>query len=94
MTTDDDARDLSIHNILERAVATLSTLRGLSRAETLSALREQASMFKPAFDALSELHSVEGDELADRITAFVENDPEGAMLPELPAYMIPKRVGA
>lgn len=89
MTTDDDARDLAIHRDIEASIKSIMALRPMLRADVLMALKADAPVWEFPLSIIREKHLMDEAEMRERVEAFLENDPEGEAIMNMPdAYML------
>lgn len=74
--TEDDARDLQIHNRIEEMIRIFGAHRGLARQRVIDELCNGDGKFDHGLAAIAEMFSISRHEVNERVSAFIEAEKE------------------
>jgi len=74
--TDNDERDLQIHNRIDGMISIFMSMRAMTRSEVIAELCNGERKFDHGLNAIAEMFSITRHEVNERVSAFIEAEKE------------------
>lgn len=74
--TDNDERDLQIHNRIDGMISIFMSMRAMTRAKVIDELCNGDNKFDHGLNAIAEMFSITRHEVNERVSAFIEAEKE------------------